>query len=946
MRPPLGFRFSVRQLLWVLGGLIVLGGGVVGLWAAREWFFCLPEGITASYVGRQVCQECHPRECEAWQQSEHARSMDWARPDSVLGDFSGRQCLDVPLEEMPRRFSQEELRQVVEAVSDELWSKVLTGGSGEFRQKILQAMPADRSREVQELMNKRGPIPAGLLARARLDLVELLGRLEAEGRLRISFGLRHQMFRKADRFYVRTEGPDGQMQDFEIKYVLGYGSVQQYLVEFPEGAQRADGSRMPKGSLQALPIAWDVRGRRWFPLYPGEAIRPSDPLHWTGRLFNANSMCMECHTTGLRRGYNRDEHAYQTRFSEVEVSCEACHGPAGVHVELARSRWLFWDRRYGVGLPRLTKADAAVQMDVCAPCHARRHPVWPDRPEQEPFTAQPRRFLDYYLPALFDHRMPYIHPRALYHPDGQILEEDYEYGSFVQSKMFHQGVTCRDCHSVRTRQYYPNDNSLCTSCHLGQHPPEQYDTPKHHFHPAGKPGSRCIDCHMPESFYMVVDSRRDHSFRLPWPEGTLALGVPNACNHCHDDLSKGQTPQWAAEKLRSWYSRGRTGRPGFAWAIAAGRQRRPGAEKQLLEVVGQQELPGMVRASALLLLGDWPWPIARPGVWAGLDDPDPLVRATALSILREANAEELAVRVVPKLADPLRAVRLEAVRALARHGQPNLGGQKFDQAWKELLEGLHHLADQPETQGELAILYAQLGQEEEALAAYERAVWLDPSSVIARNNLGVVYARQAAQLFEELRRAEKSGQSALVEKLRQRVTEKTAQAEQQYQTALTLQPDLVEVRDNLARLYYSVGRRAEAEAQFRRIIAHAPERAEGYFHLAQLLAEDESRLGEVTQLLAKAVELAPEQARIRYNYGLALQKLGQPKQAEQQLLKAMELAPAEADYVRAAAIVYAQQHRWAEAAHLARRLVSLRPHDPSAQQMAAEFQRRCQANRP
>ncbi len=942
---PLGFRFSIRQACWLLGGLVLAAVGAAALWAGAEWFFCLPEGITASYVGRQACLECHPRECDAWAQSEHARSMDWARPDSVLGDFNGQEYLDVPLAELPDRLSGPELQQVLDTASDELWAKVLAGGSPEFRQKMLAAMPTERRTKIQQFLDKQAPLPTGPLARARLEVVELVRRLETEGRLKITFGLRHRMFRKGDRFYMRTEGPDGQMQEFEIKYVLGHLSLQQYLVEFPEGALLPDGSRMPKGSLQALPIAWDVQGRRWFPLYPGERIRPDDPLHWTGRLFNANSMCMECHATGLRRGYDPDRHAYQTSFCEVQVSCEACHGPASVHVELARSKRFVWDRRYGVGLPRLTKADAAVQMDVCAPCHARRHPIWPDRPETETFTAQPRPFLDYYLPSLFDHRMPYIYPRALYYPDGQILEEDYEYGSFVQSKMFRQGVDCRDCHSVRTRQYYPKDNSLCTNCHLGRHPAEQYDSPKHHFHPVGGPGSRCVDCHMPESFYMVVDSRRDHSFRSPWPEGTLALGVPNACNHCHHDADKGQTAQWAAEKLRVWYPHRRTESARFAQAIAAGRERRPEAANDLMAVVQQQELPGIVRASALLLLGDYPWLASGPAVWTGLEDPDPLVRATALSILREASSEELAVRVAPKLADPVRAVRLEAVRALVRHGHNAIGSQDFERAWKELLEGLQALQDQAEAHVELAILSDQLGEEAKAVEAYERAIRLDPRSVIARNNLGIVYARQAGRLFDQLQLAEKTGQSAQVEKLRQLLAQKTAQAEKHYQAALAVQPDLLEVQDNLARLYYAVGRHQDAEAQFRKMIAQAPERAETYFYLAQLLAEDESRLAEAAQLLAKAVELAPQQSRIRYNYGLALQKLGRPKEAEQELQKALDLEPAEADYVHALAILYAQQRRWQEAASLARRLVNLRPSDPATRRMAAEFQRRAEADR-
>lgn len=938
-------RVRLRKGFWLLGAVLLFLALGLGLWVGADWYFALPEGISAHFVGRMSCLECHPKETSAWVESEHARSMAPATPETVLADFNNTEYLEVPLEELPQRLHPEELKLLVETVPDGLWTKVLAGASPQFRQKILQAVPAERQKKIQPAGESAGSIPAGVLARSRCELGDVVRRLEAEGRLKIPFGQRHRMFQKDGKYFVQTEGPDGTLQNFEVKYVLGYRSLQQYLVEFPEGAKRADGSRMPKGSVQTLPLAWDVQGRRWFSLYPGEAISPEDPLHWTARLFNWNSMCVECHATGVQRGYDPATHAYHTTFSESNVSCEACHGPASVHVEVARSKRFFWDRRYGVGLPRVSEGDAAGQMDVCAPCHARRHGVFPDWPDKEIFTCQPRRFLDYYLPALFDHRIPYIFPRALYHPDGQILEEDYEYGSFVQSAMFRQGVQCRNCHSIRTQQYYPNDNSLCTHCHLGRHPADQYDTPKHHHHPADNPGARCVDCHMPESYYMVVDSRRDHSFRSPWPEGTLALGVPNACNHCHQDVGKGETPEWAAEQIRSWYPKPKTKPPQFAQAIAAARQHRPGADSALLEVVRQKELPGIVRASALLLLGDYPWSSTRPGAWLGLEDQDPLVRATALTVLREATEQELQVRVVPRLTDPVRAVRLEAARALVRHGETRLGGLAFDQAWTELLQGLAAFPDQAETHVERAILYDHLGEQSKAQEAYETALRLDPRSVIARNNLGILYARQAQQAFDQLRLAENSKQTVQIEKLRTLVAEKTAAAETQYRTALEVQPNLLELRDNLARLYYSVGRLPEAEAEFRKMIAQAPDQAGPYFSLAQLLAEDETRLPESAQLLEKAVHLAPQQARIRYNYGLALQKLGQAKQAEKELLTALNLEPAEPDYPRALAILYAQQKRWPEAVGMARRVLALRPHDPSAHRMVEEFALQAQGDR-
>ena len=60
-----------------------------------------------------------------------------------------------------------------------------------------------------------------------------------------------------------------------------------------------------------------------------------------------------------------------------------------------------------------------------------------------------------------------------YHPDGQVKEEDYVYGSFVQSRMYQSGVTCSHCHDPHGGQLKASGNAVCTQCHV----PQVYDTP-------------------------------------------------------------------------------------------------------------------------------------------------------------------------------------------------------------------------------------------------------------------------------------------------------------------------------------------------------------------------------------------------------------------------------------------------------------------------------------
>ncbi|WP_286764540.1 multiheme c-type cytochrome, partial [Rhodopirellula sp. UBA1907] len=344
-------------------------------------------------------------------------------------------------------------------------------------------------------------------------------------------GLQNRLFRDGDRFMVHTEGPDGEMQDFEVKYVFGVDPLQQYMVEFDRDPESSDDEI---GRLQVLRISWDTHRKEWFYLRPPdvpEKLEPDDPLHWTGVAQRWQTMCADCHSTNLKTNHDVETLTYHTTFSEIDVSCEACHGPASLHIEMARGNSLFWDRHHGYGLAQLKGEDATGQLEACAPCHSRRSLMDADYQAGDPFCSH------FNLELLRG---------DTYHDDGQIKDEVYVYGSFVQSKMFHKGIRCTDCHDPHSLELKHPGNETCTSCH--QHAAGKYDVPSHHHHAVGSEGAKCVNCHMPHTTYMEVDPRRDHSLRVPRPDLSVSIGTPNACSSCH---VKDQLENISADKRES-----------------------------------------------------------------------------------------------------------------------------------------------------------------------------------------------------------------------------------------------------------------------------------------------------------------------------------------------------------------------------------------------------------
>jgi tetratricopeptide (TPR) repeat protein len=571
-------------------------------------------------------------------------------------------------------------------------------------------------------------------------------------------GVTSRFFQRNGKFFVNTDGPDGSSGDFEIQYTFGVAPLQQYLIAFPGGR------------LQALGIAWDARprakgGQRWFHLYPDRELKAGNPLHWTGIDQNWNFQCADCHSTDLRKNFDAQSATFKTMWSEIHVGCEACHGPASKHVAWAKKEGGWQNKIAGKGLVAVlderhgvawtidaAKGDAARskprqsqrEIEVCARCHARRAQF-----SDEHHAGQ--RLHDAFRPALLEPR--------LYYADGQQRDEVYNYGSFLQSRMHAQGVTCSDCHDPHAQKLRAPGNAVCAQCHV----PAKYDAASHHHHASDSKGAACAACHMPTTTFMVVDPRHDHSLRIPRPDRTVALGTPNACNACHAD----QSPQWAADHATRWYPQGKGGFQSFAEAFHAAERGAPEARSALLRIVEDRSQPAFVRASAIARLGRYLGPVTMGFVVDALSDADANVRMAAVSVLATADVETR-LRYLPRmLDDPARLVRMDAARSLAGEPERRLPAEaaaRFAAALELFVAAQRYNADRPESHANLGGLHLARGELDQARAAFRQALAIDPTFVQAAANLADSYRAQGhnAEAETALREALKTNPNSAV----------------------------------------------------------------------------------------------------------------------------------------------------------------------------------------
>ncbi len=548
-----------------------------------------------------------------------------------------------------------------------------------------------------------------------------------------------RFFKRNGKFFVNTDGPDGRLADFEIRYTFGVTPLQQYLVAFPDGR------------MQALGIAWDSRpknagGQRWFHLYPDRRLKAGDLIHWTGIEQTWNFQCAECHSTELRKNYDATTNTYATTWAEINVGCEACHGPGSAHVTWAERQrsWLPWgkgghdgltvhfDERKGVHwsidpatgkVMRSTPRTSAKELETCGICHSRSAKIAePWRPGQS--------LLQTHVPSLLE--------PGLFEADGKMLDEVYNYAPFRQSRMFMEGVSCSDCHDPHSLKLVAEGNAVCEQCHDGQ----KYAAASHHHHEDGSAGTQCVACHMPVRTYMIVDPRHDHAFRVPRPDELARFGTSNACNDCHTD----KDADWAAAAIEQWFGPERKGLQTWTATFAAARTGEPEAAGLLLALATSPDAPSIARATAFESLADYPSREAAVAAQRGLVDADPLVRLSALRTFSALPVEQSWTLTKHLLADPVRAVRIEAASLLASVPQDRLAPADRDllsRAIDEYVTAQRVNSDRPEHRLNLGNLYLRQHRFGEAEAEYSAARALDPGFTPIYVSLAQLYAQQS-----------------------------------------------------------------------------------------------------------------------------------------------------------------------------------------------------------
>ncbi len=532
--------------------------------------------------------------------------------------------------------------------------------------------------------------------------------------------------RQNNQFFVTTDNAQGALETYPVRYVFGVYPLQQYLLP------------MPGGRLQALTIAWDTRpsaegGQRWFHLYPEEQIIAGDPLHWTSGYFNWNTSCAECHSTDVQKRYDADSDSFSTRFEQIDVGCEACHGPGGEHVKratagtlqpdetgfamslTARGEWRWRDK--ATIAERSEPLLSSQQIDTCGRCHARRGTLGEYHPGK---------------PLLDTHRLALIE-EPLYWPDGQIRDEVYVYGSFIQSKMHQAGVVCTDCHNPHSNQLVAQGNAVCGQCHLATH----YDTAEHHRHSADSTGSACVACHMPSQIYMGVDARRDHSLRIPRPDLSLSTGSPNACNQCHRD----QSADWAYSALIDWGVRfpDRRNHPARSFHAAGRGDIR--ATPTLIATANHEGATGMLRASAIAHLGRLAPEHLMPSLPLWLGSEDPLIRLAAIEATAALPVSQRKALLLPLAQDPVLANRMGiALQLAAVSVAPQTGAeQRLNTLFNEYISVQSQHLDMPSVLTQLSGFQLARGDVEAARKGLLSALKKNPQASATRINLADLY---------------------------------------------------------------------------------------------------------------------------------------------------------------------------------------------------------------
>jgi tetratricopeptide (TPR) repeat protein len=645
-------------------------------------------------------------------------------------------------------------------------------------------------------------------------------------------GVKSSFYQKNGGYYVNTIGEDGNYSDYKIVYTFGYTPLQQYIVKYPNG------------EYNCLLTAWDTVEEKWFHLQPDLDLKHDEWINWTGGSQRWNTMCADCHSTNLQKNYDESAGIFNTTFSEINVACEACHGPSSGHVSYFKKQEE--NEANGVLPPEMYMGSAVPPkelVDKCARCHSRRGNL-------TPYFDYTGNFMDHYFPRMLE--------EPLYEQDGQIRDEVYVYTSFIQSKMYGLGVSCKDCHDVHSLKLKKEGNDLCLSCHV----PDKYDSPEHHYHKMNTEASLCINCHMDGKLYMVNDYRRDHSFRIPRPDQSVTYNTPNACNKCHTD----KTAKWASDFIVDKYGPERADH--FSDHLLKGYFEN---NQEFKAVFSNAKYPEISRATAIGLYVNSPITYEEAlDLTRYLNDTSALVRNQTVRAFEAMSQPEFSSYITPLLKDSVRAVRISAAHYYnVVDKSPVQNNEDFKRANKEYMTELNINSDLPGGLHQLGVYYQSIGDIEKAIEYYNKAVEEDGYFNMSRMNLALLYFQQG--LVDE--------------------------SESVYLKIIEQEPDYGYTYYMLGLLYHETNRKDKALEYLEKACNKEPANANASYNYA-LMLQQENRNSEALVILDKALKTSPGDERLLYVKLLGEINLNQLNEAMNTCRILLQISPNNNNYLQ------------------------------------------------
>ncbi|NNE26083.1 MAG: tetratricopeptide repeat protein, partial [Saprospiraceae bacterium] len=500
----------------------------------------------------------------------------------------------------------------------------------------------------------------------------------------------------------------------------------------------------------------------------------------------------------------------------------------------------------GAFLFQNTHSSAAEQVDACGRCHARRGPLTNEFKHEE---------------DMMDHYIPILPEYPLYHVDGQINEEVYVYGSFLQSKMYHRSVSCMDCHDPHTNMLKFEGNDLCAQCHQK----DKYDNLTHHFHPKDSEGAQCVNCHMPGKTYMGNDFRRDHSFRVPRPDLSEAYNVPNACNDCHADKDF----KWASDAIVEHYGPQRSRH--FSEAFAAFQTGNINAYPQIIGLISDTSNSHFVRATALDLSNTIQDEYTLSRLVSALKSEHDIMRYTALNAFANYAQEDRLKYLSPMLKDSSRAVRTQAVYLMADLSADLFKGslqEYYAKAMDELQAKMDVQADFPQGQNYIAQFHFNRKEYRRAEQAYLKAYNLDPYDPSSQIGLANLYYRQS-----NIKAAEKA-----------------------FLKAIEIYDASVEAHYSLG-LLYAETKDLENAARYFGNAARKSQQPRHYYNWG-LTLQNLGKIDEAEKVYLEALELHPQSEEVQYALSILYLNEGKNTEAKRYLENLLRLFPNNKEYRR------------------------------------------------